>query len=133
MNDIAFLEGVEYAQAKRDMISTCPTCEQAFQQDGIGRMRVYCSDACKQKAHRKKHASPKRTRRQVYTVRRSTFERVAGLYAAKGAYDGVTAIEYLASQLWMELDQTSIESYRKQFAATLDSWLLTTKTPQAGG
>ncbi|MFN8493999.1 MAG: hypothetical protein U0350_40750 [Caldilineaceae bacterium] len=109
-------------QPKRDVLTTCP-CGRTFHQDGIGRMRVYCSAACKQRAHRKKHASPKRTRRQTYTVRRSTFERVAGLYAAKGQYDGVAAIEYLASQLWMDLDQARIENYRKQFTATLDNWL----------
>ena len=39
--------------AKRHTISTCPVCGEVFKQDGIGRMRKFCSDACKMRAHRR--------------------------------------------------------------------------------
>ena len=44
---------VTYQQPKRDTFTTCPVCGEIFKQDGIGRMRKYCSDACKMKAHRR--------------------------------------------------------------------------------
>jgi hypothetical protein len=47
---------------------------------------------------------------------------------AKGDYAGHDAILHLASQVFVELDAHSIESYRKQYQASMPAWF----RPQVG-
>ena len=107
---------------KRDTFSSCARCGASFQQSGIGRMRRFCSDACKQSAHRKQGAQPRQSRRTSVKIELRTMERVAGFFAAKGDYAGQEAIMHLASQVFVELDARSIESYRKQYQSNLPDW-----------
>ena len=106
-------------QQKRDMIGTCAKCGASFQQSGIGRMRRFCGDACKQASHRKQHGSPRRRRSTRIVFDISTLHRVAGFFIAQGRYDGAAAIEHLARQVFVDLDATAIENYAKQYQANL--------------
>ncbi len=107
---------------KRDTFSNCARCGASFQQSGIGRMRRFCSDACKQASHRKQGSTPRQSRRTSVKIDLRTMERVAGFFLARGDYSGQEAISHLASQVFVELDANSIESYRKHYQANLPDW-----------
>ena len=107
--------------AKRDVFSNCVRCGASFQQSGIGRMRRYCSDACKMKTHRNPTHTPRQSRRSTIKFDLATLHRVAGFFAAQGRYDGQAAIEHLARQLFVELDANAIESYRQQYGGLVQA------------
>jgi hypothetical protein len=48
------LSCLEEAHADALRLHTCPVCQQTFAQGQRGRMAVYCSAACKQKAYRQR-------------------------------------------------------------------------------
>lgn len=113
---------------KRDLFSSCARCGASFQQSGIGRMRRFCSDACKMASHRSETSTPRQSRRTTVKIELRTMERVAGFFLARGDYSGHEAIMHLASQVFVELDARSIESYRKHYQANLPDWF----RPQVG-
>lgn len=104
--------------AKRDTFTTCPVCGETFRQDGIGRMRKFCSDACKMKAHRRA-ASGKPARREYNTLRTDYLESHIAFYRAKRDYGAEDALRTLARDVSAPIDETEIEKWRKIYATEL--------------
>jgi len=79
---------------KRKTVSRCVVCGHSIQQDGIGRMRQYCSDACKQEAYRRR-----RRPAQVYSaeVSHTYLEEKIGRYQAELDFGAATALRELAA------------------------------------
>ena len=100
---------------KRDTFDVCPVCDKHFLQDGIGRNRVYCSDACRQKAHRQATAKPNK-RREHFTVRLDYIESQIALYEATGNYGAVDAMRTLARRIGAQLDESNVAERRAQVA-----------------
>ena len=99
---------------KRDVVTQCPVCGDSFQQDGVGRMRKYCSDACKQRAHRKAHSHPS-PRRQYVTVRVEYLDMHIGFALARGEYGAADALRSLARNFGAQLDEDAIRQWRKVY------------------
>ena len=102
--------------AKRDTYSVCPVCGQGFNQDGIGRLRKFCSDVCRQKAHRKATAK----RREYNTVRTDTLESHVATCVAKHDYDGARALRQLAKAIGAPLDEAAITRSAGYMTGVLD-------------
>ena len=107
--------------AKRNTVSTCPICGEVFRQDGIGRMRKFCSDACKQKAHRRAAqpapAAPRR--REICEVRTEYIEQSIALAEARRDYGAVDTMRSLARHIGAPIDAAQINHWRRIFAAEI--------------
>ncbi len=103
---------------KRDTFSICPICDKRFKQDGIGRNRTYCSDACRQKAHRQATAKPSK-RKELYTVRLDYLESQIALYEATGNYGAVDAMRALARRIGAPIDAGNVADRRAMFGQEL--------------
>ena len=112
-----------YIRAKRDTFTTCPVCGDVFRQDGIGRMRTYCSDACKMKAHRRK-ATGKLQRKELNTVRTDYLEQQIALYEAMKRYDAVDAMRAVAREVSAPISEERIAELRTMFGAEVTRWQL---------
>lgn len=79
--------------AKRDTETTCTVCHKTFRQDGIGRMRHYCSDACKQEAYRQRRKPPVTTEAAVNS---HYLEQEIGRYMSEDEFMAAEALRKLA-------------------------------------
>jgi len=107
--------------AKRDTFSTCPTCGESFRQDGIGRMRTYCSDACKMKAHRRKVAN-KPPRKELNIIRTDYLEQQIGFYEARRDYSAVDAVRAIAREAFAPIDEANVAKWRELYAEEASRW-----------
>ena len=112
-----------YPQAKRDTFTTCPVCGESFRQDGIGRMRTYCSDACKMKAHRRSEAG-KPKRKEVNEVRTDYLEAQIAYYEARQEWAAVDALRNLARHIGAPIDETAIAARRADVKSEVQRWAL---------
>ena len=94
---------------KRDMHSTCPVCGAPIRQDGIGRMRTYCSDTCRVKGNRRKHST---RRKEINEVRTDYLEMQIGFYQAQYQYDAVAALRSLAREISAPIDAERIAHWK---------------------
>jgi predicted nucleic acid-binding Zn ribbon protein len=95
--------------AKRDTTSTCPHCGQAFKQDGIGRTRLFCSDACKTAACRQRKRSAARTA----LVDASYLDDKIGQLTALGEHTAAETLRQLAADFHMVLDAKRIATAQR--------------------
>jgi predicted nucleic acid-binding Zn ribbon protein len=110
--------------AKRDTLSTCLHCGHPIQQDGIGRTRQYCSDACKTAACRQRR---RRQHRQNYAEVSAVYlaEKIGELQA-ENEYPAGDALRRLASDHGVQLDEALIqasEAKARQLTVSLDALL----------
>lgn len=100
---------------KRNTFSICPICDKRFVQDGIGRNRIYCSDSCRQKAHRRATAKPAQ-RKEIYEVRLDYIEAQIALYEATGNYGAADAMRALARRIGAPIDAANVADRRASLA-----------------
>jgi hypothetical protein len=103
------------ATAKRDTWTTCPVCGEVFRQDGIGRMRKFCSDACKQKAHRRTIARNP-VRKELNTVRTDYLEQQIAFYEARRDFVTVDAMRGLARHVSAPISEKNVTYWREVFS-----------------
>ena len=95
--------------AKRDMQSICPVCGQPFRQDGNGRMRQYCTDACKTAACRQR----KRSACRATVVDASYLDDKIGQLTALGEHTAAETLRQLAADYHMVLDEKRIAAAQR--------------------
>ena len=110
-------------RAKRNTYSTCPVCGESFRQDGIGRMRTYCSDACKMKAHRRQEAG-KPKRKEVCEVRTDHLEAQIAYYEARQEWAAVDALRNLARHISAPIDEIAIAARCADARIEVQRWAL---------
>lgn len=103
---------------KRDMHSTCPVCGAPIRQDGIGRMRTYCSDTCRVKGNRRKHST---RRREVCEVRTEYIEMQIAFYQAHYNSGAVSALRLLAMEVGAPIDDERIATWKRIYSQAGDS------------
>lgn len=106
-----------------DTMKTCPICHEPVAQDGIGRRRLYCSDACKQTAyrsrHQHKHPARQKNRREYNTVRTDKLENRIAFYEAQQRYIEAEAIRWLASEISAPISDDEIRRAVAMYRNTL--------------
>ena len=102
--------------AKRHTISTCPVCGEVFKQDGIGRMRKFCSDACKMRAHRRQANSTTPHRKEINEVRTDYLEQQIAYYEARRDYGAIDATRGIARHVSAPIDEEKVSYWRGIFA-----------------
>lgn len=115
------MQTITYQQPKRDTFSTCPVCGEIFQQDGIGRTRKYCSDACKMKAHRRVIAR-KPVRKELNTIRTDYLEKQIGYAQAKSDYAAEETLIMVAREVSAPIEQEKIAYWRDIFSQEFARW-----------
>ena len=110
-------------QAKRNTYSTCPVCGESFRQDGIGRMRTYCSDACKMKAHRR-HEAGKPKRKEVNEVRTGYLEAQIAHHEARQEWAAVDALRNLARHIDAPIDEDQVKHWLEIARTEVKTWAL---------
>ena len=98
--------------AKRNTTSTCPHCGKSFRQDGIGRTRLFCSDACKTAAHRAAQRQHRATHYAEVSAHYLAGE--IGTYEGSGDYAGADALRRLAAHHRLTLDEARITAKRTE-------------------
>ena len=112
-----------YQQAKRDTFTTCPVCGEVFRQDGVGRMRSYCSDACKMKAHRRQEAG-KPKRKEVNEVRTGYLEAQIAHHEARQEWAAVDALRNLARHIGAPIDEDQVKHWLEIAQTEVKTWAL---------
>ena len=91
---------------KCETYSTCSVCGHGFMQDGVGRQRTHCSDACKQAAYRQRRRSAAR----AAMVDASYLDDKIGWLTALGEHTAAETLRQLAADFRMVLDEKRIAS-----------------------
>ena len=107
--------------AKRDTFTTCPSCGESFRQDGIGRYRTYCSDACKMKAHRRQ-ITGKSKRKEQCTIRTDYLEKEIGFYSARKDYSAEEALRGVAREVSAPIEESKIDDWRQIYTEEISRW-----------
>ena len=107
--------------AKRNQFTICPVCGETFRQDGIGRYRTYCTDACRMKAHRRKVAH-KPARKELNTIRTDYLEQQIGYHEARCEYAAVDALRGVAREVSAPIDSARVAYWRDIYATEVTKW-----------
>ena len=107
--------------AKRNQFTVCPVCGETFRQDGIGRYRTYCTDACRMKAHRRKVAH-RPTRKELNTIRTDYLESKIAFAQAKGDYAAEETLRMVARHVSAPIDAEKIAHWRDIYATEVTKW-----------
>ena len=115
------MQTVTYQQPKRDTFSICPVCGENFRQDGIGRMRKFCSDACKMKAHRRVIARQP-VRKEINQIRTDYLEKEIGYAQARQDYAAEETLRMVAREVSAPIEPEKIAYWRDIYSQEIARW-----------
>ena len=115
------MQTITYQQPKRDTHTTCPVCGEIFQQDGIGRMRKFCSDACKMKAHRRV-ITRQPVRKEINQIRTDYLEKEIGYAQARQDYAAEETLRMVAREVSAPIEPEKIAYWRDIYSQEIARW-----------
>ena len=115
------MQAITYQQPKRDTFSICPVCGENFRQDGIGRMRKFCSDACKMKAHRRV-ITRQPVRKEINQIRTDYLEKEIGFAQARHDSTAEDTLRMIAREVSAPIEQAKIDYWRDVYSQEVARW-----------